>query len=122
MFAEVSFPIVSCDDPTLTCIVCNHNKCEWAILVRGPGRRVLSGIHADCAKQGTTTGMLHDALSRVCVAKVVGDVATDSDMIVLVVSDSTFKRAKDALAAVHSTREVLDGLAREPIDTEDPDA
>lgn len=48
-FVKISIPLEPNSDEDMICILCGQKKCEYALTMRGNGRRVWVGIHEECA-------------------------------------------------------------------------
>lgn len=47
----VKLPLRRCDDPELTCFICNSREpCDYETTHRGRGRHVTIGVHLACAQ------------------------------------------------------------------------
>lgn len=48
-FIKVDFPLEMNGEEELTCVLCQKTACEYAMVLRGGGRKVYLGIHEACA-------------------------------------------------------------------------
>ena len=53
---KVDFPVERNEDQELICLLCNREKCEWALTLKATGRQVRIGIHDICAARYAVRG------------------------------------------------------------------